>query len=151
MKRRSPLDPVLSNTLINFCLTISLLLTLLMGLPSPFRCLLAQFRPFFFEFSHLFGLISNFLGLELRELLLSQKTFCIATTAVTLPVLEFLIAISLALITSSASLVALIGRVSVDIKSMPVGCANLRCLSTCDPVLPDQLSSSLSESLSDES
>jgi len=38
-----------------------------------------------------------------------------ATTAVTLPVLEF-IAISLALIVSGASLVALIGRVSVDIK-----------------------------------
>jgi hypothetical protein len=40
----------------------------------------------------------------------------IATTAVTLPVLEFLIAISLALIISSASLVALIGRVSVESK-----------------------------------
>ncbi len=139
MKRRSPLDPVSSNTLIVFCLTISLSLTLLTGLLSPFRCLLDQFRSFFFEFSHLFGLISN---LELRELLLSPKTCSIATTAVTLLVLEFSIAISLALITSSAgaSLVALIGRVSVDLKSMPVGCSNLRCLSTCVPVLPDQLS-----------
>ncbi len=84
-----------------------------MGSLSPFRCLLDQFRSFFFKFSHLFGLISN---LELRELLLSLKTFNIATTAVTLPVLEFSIAISFALITSSASLVALIGRVSVDVK-----------------------------------
>jgi hypothetical protein len=33
---------------------------------------------------------------------------------VTLPVLEFLIAISLALMVSSASLVALIGRMSVE-------------------------------------
>ncbi len=111
MKRRSPLDPVSSNTLIVFCLTISLLLTSLTGLLSPFRCLLDQFRSFFFEFSRSFGLISN---LELRELLLSPKTLSIATTAVTLPVLEFSIAISLALILSSASLVALIGRVSVD-------------------------------------
>jgi hypothetical protein len=123
-----------------FCLTISLLLTLLTGLLSPFRCLLDQFRSFFFEFSHLFGLISNFLGLKLRELLLSPKTFSIATTAVTLPVLDFLIAISFALIISSASLVASIGRVSVDFKSMPEGCSNLRRLSTQDPVLLDQLS-----------
>ncbi len=87
-----------------------------MGLLSPFRCLLDPFRSFFFEFSHLFGLISN---LELRELLLSPKTFSIAFTAVTLPVLEFSIAISLALITSSASLVALIRRVSVDLNQCP--------------------------------
>ncbi len=140
MKRRSPLDPVSSNTLIVFCLTISLLLTSLMGLLSPFRCILDQFRSFFFELSHLFGLISNFLWLELRELLLSPKTFSIATTAVTLLVLEFSITISLALIISSASLVALLGRVSVDFKSMPVGCSNLRRLSTWDPMLPDQLS-----------
>jgi uncharacterized membrane protein len=41
--------------------------------------------------------------------------------AVTFPVLEFSIAISLALIVSGASLVALIGRVSVDFKYMPEG------------------------------
>ncbi len=140
MKRRSPLDLVSSNTLIFFCLTISLLLTLLTGLLSPFRCLLDQFRSFFFKFSHLFGLISNFLGLELRELLLSPKTFSIEITAVTLPVLEFSIAISLALIISSASLVALIGWESVHFKSMPKGCSNLRHLSTRNPVLLDQLS-----------
>jgi hypothetical protein len=81
---------------------------LLTGSLSPFRCLLDQFRSFFFKFSHLFGLLSN---LELRELLVSPKIFSIATTAVTLPVLEFSIAISLALIVSSASLVALIGWV----------------------------------------
>jgi len=38
------------------------------------------------------------------------------TTSVTLPVLGFSIAISLALIVSGASLVALIGWVSVDIE-----------------------------------
>ncbi len=49
-----------------------------------------------------------------RELLnLSPKTFNIATTAVTLPVFEVLIVISLALDTSTANLVALIGRVSI--------------------------------------
>jgi hypothetical protein len=108
-----------------------------MGLLCPFRCLLDQFRSFFFKFSHLFGLITN---LELRELLLFPKTFSIATAAVTLPVLGFSIAVSLALITSSASVVALIGGVSVEFKSMPVGCSNSRRLSTCNPVLPDQLS-----------
>jgi hypothetical protein len=73
-------------------------------------------------------------------LLLSPKIFSIATIAVTLLVLEFLIAISLALIISSASLVALIGRVSVDFESMPEVCSNLRRLPTQDPVLLDQLS-----------
>ncbi len=97
----------------------------------------SKFRRFFFRAGGVKGLISN---LELRELLLSPKTFSIVTTALTLPVLEFSIVISLALITSSASLVAQIGWVSVDFKSMPVGCSNLRRLSTCDPVLPDQLS-----------
>jgi hypothetical protein len=46
----------------------------------------------------------------------SPNTLSIATTAVTFPVLEFSTAISLALMVSSASLVALIGRVSVDFK-----------------------------------
>ena len=60
-----------------------------------------------FEKILLFGLFSNFPGLAFRELPnLSPKTLSIATTAVTLPVLEFSIAISLALIVSSASLVA---------------------------------------------
>jgi hypothetical protein len=59
------------------------------------------------------------------------------TTALTLPVLEFSIVISLALIVSGASLVALIGQVSVDIKWMPVGCSNLGRLSKGFPVLPD--------------
>ena len=75
------------------------------------------FRCFFFEFRNLFGLFSNFPGLVFRELrLLSPKTLSIATIAVAFPVLEFLLAILLALIVSSASLVALIGRVSVDFK-----------------------------------
>jgi hypothetical protein len=67
--------------------------------------------------THLFGLFRNFSGLALRELVnLSPKTFSIAITAVTLPVLEFSIALSLALMISCASLVALIGRVSADFK-----------------------------------
>jgi len=84
---------------------------------SPFRCILGLFRTFFFEFSHLLGLFNNFFGLAFRELFMfSPKILSRATTAVTLPVLEFSIAISLALIVSGARLVALIGRVSVDIK-----------------------------------
>ena len=79
--------------------------------------LLDLFRCFSFKFSLLFGLFSNFSGLALSELVnLFQKTFTIATTSVTLPVLVFSVAISLALIVSSASLVALIGRVSVEFK-----------------------------------
>jgi hypothetical protein len=89
-------------------------LTLLLSSFGRFKDL---FRCFFFEFSLLFGLFSNFPGLLFRELrILSPKTLSIATTAVTLPVLEFSIAISLALIVSSASLVALIGRMSVESK-----------------------------------
>jgi hypothetical protein len=85
-------------------------------------CLKDLFRCFFFKFSHLFGLFSNFTGLAFRELqILSPKTLSISTTAVTFPVLEFSIAISLALIVSSASLVALIGRVSVEFKWTPEG------------------------------
>ena len=98
MKRRSPLDPVLNSTLIVFCLTSSPLLALSMLLRSPFRCFLGLFRAFFFKFSHLLGLFNNLFGLAFRELLiLSPKTLIMVTTAVTLPVLGFLIAISLAL------------------------------------------------------
>jgi hypothetical protein len=88
-----------------------------MLLRSLCRCFLGLFRAFIFKFSHLLGLFSNFPGLALRELrVLSPKTLSIATMAVTFLVLEFSIAISLALIVSSASLVALIGRVSVESK-----------------------------------
>ncbi len=53
------------------------------------------------------GEFSNFPGLAFRELrVLSPKTLSIATTAVTFPVLEFSIVISLALIVSSASNIA---------------------------------------------
>ncbi len=117
MKRRSPLDPVSSSTLIVFCLTISLSLVSLTLLLRPYRHFKGLFRSLFFEFSLLFGLFSNFSVLAFCELRnLSPKTLSIATTADTLPVLEFSIAISLALIVSSASLVALIGQVSVDFK-----------------------------------
>ena len=88
-----------------------------MLLRSLCRCFLGLFIAFFFEFSHLLGLFNNFFGLVFRELLiLSPKTLSIVTTAVTLPVSGFSIAISLALIVSSASLVDLFGWVSVDIK-----------------------------------
>ena len=88
-----------------------------MLLRSLCRCFLGLFRAFIFEFSHLLGLFNNFFGLVFRELLiLSPKTLSMVTTAVTLPVSGFSIAISLALIVSSASLVALIGRVSVESK-----------------------------------
>ena len=84
---------------------------------SLFRCFLGLFRAFIFEFSHLLGLFNNFFGLAFRELLiLSLKTLSIVTTAVTLTVSGFSIAISIALIVSCASLVALIGRVSVESK-----------------------------------
>jgi len=69
----------------------------------------------FLRISLLFGSFSNFPGLAFRELqVLSPKTLSIMSMAVTFPVLEFLIVILLARIVSSASLVALIGRVSVD-------------------------------------
>jgi hypothetical protein len=84
---------------------------------NPPRCFENLFRPFFFEFSHLLGLLNDFHGLSFRELLgLFPKTLKIATTAVTLPVFEVSIAISLALDTSTANLVALIERVSIDSK-----------------------------------
>ncbi len=54
-----------------------------------------------------------------------------ATTAVTLPVMKFWIDFSLALIISKAVLVALIERVSLDVKFMPEGLFNLRRLSKC--------------------
>jgi len=69
--------------------------------------------------------------------MLARATFYIATTAVTLPVFEVSIAILLALDTSTANLVALIGWVSIDSK---IGCSNLRRLSTKLLVLPDPLS-----------
>jgi hypothetical protein len=88
-----------------------------MLLRSLFRCFLGLFIAFFFKFSRLFGLFSNFPGLAFRELrLLSPIILSIVTMAVTLPVLGFSIAISLALIVSSASLVDLLGWVSIDIK-----------------------------------
>jgi len=88
-----------------------------MLLRSLFRCFLGLFRAYFFEFSQLVGLFNNFFGLVFRELLiLSPKTLRMVTTAVTLPVSGFSIAISLALIVSSASLEDLFGWVSVDIK-----------------------------------
>jgi hypothetical protein len=65
--------------------------------------------------------------------------------------MEFLIDFSLALMISKAVLVALIGRVLLDVKFMPEGLFNLRCLSTCSVGLLYPLSYSLSELSLDES
>ena len=85
----------------------------------------------FLKFSHLFGLFSIFLELAFRELLfLLPKTSIIASAAVTLPVFEFPIAISLVLVLFKANLVTCIGPVSVDIQSMSEGLlSNLKRLS----------------------
>ncbi len=74
-----------------------------------------------------------------------------ATTAVTLPVFEFSINFLLALIISKDVLVALIGRVSLDVKLMPVGLSNLKRLSTCVLGLLYPLSYSLPELSLDKS
>ncbi len=60
MKRRSPLDPVSSSTLIVFFLTISPSLASLTGPSSPIWCNLALFWCFFFKFRRLFDLIDFF-------------------------------------------------------------------------------------------
>ena len=71
-------------------------------------------------------MITTFPELAFHELLiLLPSTFMIATMQVTLPVLEFSIAILLVLAISKANLVALIGQVSVNFKSMPEGLSNL--------------------------
>jgi len=72
-----------------------------------------------FDFSLLFADIwrsfANGFHLALRELhSLSFERYITATTAVTLPVFEFSIAILLGLILSESKLVTLIGRVSED-------------------------------------
>ncbi len=132
MKRRSPLDPVSSSTFIVLVLIISLLLASLEGPSGLLRCFLDLCRPFFFKFSHFFGLISSFCRLALCELpCFFPKILIIATTAVTLPVLEFSIAILLSLVIYWAILVALIRWVSVDSKLMPTGLTNLRCFFLC--------------------
>ena len=79
----------------------------------------------------LYGLINVFPELEFREsTILLPKIFITATTAVTFPVSEFSVAFCVASVISRAVLVALIGRVSVEFKSMPVGLSNLKHLST---------------------
>ncbi len=79
------------------------------------------------------------------------KIFIMTMTTVTLPVLEFLIDFSLALIISKAVLVALIGQVLLDVKLMPVGLSNLKSLSKCVLRLLYPLSYSLSKLLLDKS
>ncbi len=152
MRRRSPLDPVSSSTLIVFFLTINPLLTSLVGSLSPIWCDLALIWFFFFKFSRLFDLIDNIPKLEFRELpIFVSKIFIMAMTAVTLPVLKFLINFLLALMISKAVLVALIGWVSLDVELMPVGLSNLKRLSKCVLRLLYPLSYSLLELLLDGS
>ncbi len=69
----------------------------------------------------------------------------------TLPVLEFSIDFSLALIIFKAVRVALIERVSLDVKLMPVGLSNLKRLSKCSLGLLCPLSYSLSKLSLDKS
>ncbi len=125
MKRRPPLDHVSSSTLIIVSAIVPLLASLL-GSSKPLWCDLDRFRCFFFKFSHVIGLISVFPELEFRELtILLPKIFITANTEVTFPVLEFSVAFCWALIKFRAVLVALIGRVSVEFNSMPVGLSSL--------------------------
>jgi hypothetical protein len=66
-------------------------------------------------FANFWQSFANGFRLALRELQsLSFERYITATTAVTLPVFEFSVAISLALIFSESKLVTLIGRVSED-------------------------------------
>jgi hypothetical protein len=73
------------------------------------------------------------------------------TTAVTSPVLEFSIDFLLALIIFRAVLVALIGRVLLDVNLMLGGLSNLKRLSKCVLGLLYPLSYSLSELSLDKS
>ncbi len=77
--------------------------------------------------------------------------FIMATTAVTLPVLVFLIDFSLALIIYKAVLVALIEQISLDVKLMPGRLSNLKPLSKCVLGLLYPLSYWLSKLSLDES
>ena len=121
----------------------------LVGSPRPLWCNVDLYRCFFFKFSYLFGLITVFLELEFSELtILFPKIFITLTTAVIFPVLEFSVAFCLALVISRAVLVALIGQVSVDFKSVPGGLSNLKPLSTWLLGLLYPLFYSMSKSLS---
>ena len=87
-KRRSPLEPVSSRSLIVLCLTISLSLASSSGGWASFRCCLDQFRPNFFELDPILVFLALFLALVVIILLLLLPYKCITTTtAVTLPVL----------------------------------------------------------------
>ncbi len=104
MKRRSSLDALSSSTLIVICLTSSPLLASSNALSEYFLMHLGLFKAFFFELSLLLGVFNNFFGLfrvnfisdNLKHGDNSSHFTCFRV-----------IAISLALIVSSASLVAL--------------------------------------------
>jgi len=132
IKRRSPLDPVSSRTLIVLVFSFRLVLTSLwdslvpvwLALPRSFarssrkgtfwrNCQTPQFSALFADF---WRSLANGFRLVLRELhSLSFERYITATTAVTLPVFVFSIVISLALMLSESKLVTLIGRVSEDV------------------------------------
>jgi hypothetical protein len=69
-KRRSPVDPVSRRTQIVLCLTNSLLLASSGGHWAPFRCVLGQFRPKFFDLDTNLVFLPLFLALVLGKLLL---------------------------------------------------------------------------------
>jgi hypothetical protein len=64
--RRFPLDPVSRRTLIVLCLTHSLLLASSGGHWAPFRCILGQIRPNFFDLDPNLVLLALFFGTSSR-------------------------------------------------------------------------------------
>jgi hypothetical protein len=83
-KRRSPLNPVSSRTLIVLCFTISLSLASSGGGKASFGCFLDQSRPNFFNFNLTLFNLALFLALILIDLIFESPYKCItATTAVT--------------------------------------------------------------------
>jgi hypothetical protein len=141
-KRRSPLDPESSRTLLVF-LTISSLLTLLLCLTVQFWHDLAIFC---LDFDPVLVKITYFIAVFVFNLLFLRfrlETVITATTAVTLPVFLRVTVFSLSLDTHvlwRVKLVTLIGRAVVDKKFEPKGLSILRRLSLLDPVSQDQIS-----------
>ncbi len=129
-KGGSPFNPVSRRTLIALCLTKSLSLVSSGGHWASFRRVLVQFRPNLFNLDPNLVFSALFLALAFGKLpLVSPKICIIATTAVTLPVLEFSRAFSSALLLFKTGSATLIGRDYVDCKSDKNSSSNLRRLS----------------------
>jgi hypothetical protein len=117
-KRRSPVDPVSSRTLLVVYLTNSLLLAPSNGSKASFRGFLDQSRPNFFDLDPSLVFLALILVILLANLLFESLYKCITmTTAVTFPVLvvstAFLSALSLLVGIGS---VTLIGQGLVDLR-----------------------------------